>query len=149
MVSSDPHDPPSGGGDEAGQKNEVGRLGQKGDDYEIDDPSGPPRQVREMMAMMASFGPAPNPLAEKITVEHISQMLDLEALKLDHSRTDKSEERSAEFKVATLGSIFVLVLVGLLVFSGNAPLVQNVLSGLIGLVGGALGGYGVGRSRTR
>ena len=92
--------------------------------------------------MLQQFGPAPPPLADKITPEHVSKILELEGQRLADARSDRTEERRATLHLAIAASIFVLVLVGMLIFSGNEALTERLVLSLASLVAGAIGGYG-------
>lgn len=107
-----------------------------------------PSRVQEMLAMFQQVGPPPSPLADKITSEHITAMLDLEQQRLGHVRSDRTEERKSGTTRVIVACTFVLILIGLLTVTGNSELLKDVLIGLVGLVAGAFGGYGYGRSQA-
>lgn len=109
----------------------------------MDDAEQPPREVREFLAMaMQSYGPRPNPLASKITADHIDKVLDIELRKLEHDNTQGTEARRGRIHLAYVACVFVLSLVALLAWAGQQALIQNVIVALIGVVAGAFGGYG-------
>jgi hypothetical protein len=109
---------------------------------EVDETLQPPREMREFLAMFQTFGPRPNPLANKITASHIDKLLDLELRKEDNDNTQDTEDRRARIHLTYIACVFVLALVGLLMWAGQQALIQNVLIALISLVAGAFGGYG-------
>ena len=112
--------------------------------------SGVPERFRDIMAMAMQWGPAPPPLADKITADHISTMLGTDRVKVDYDRADAREGRFFQL-AAFLGlGFFVLVLVWMLLRNGDAQLTRELIIGLSGLLAGAAGGYGIGRnSRDR
>lgn len=113
------------------------------DDKDADEPS---QMMRQFTAMMGQF-PSPMPLADKITSEHIDKMLDIQSRQVDHVRTDRTEDRANRLWLLIIICAFTLVLVGLLIWSGNDTIVEKVLIALIALVSGGLGGYGIRAAR--
>jgi hypothetical protein len=109
-----------------------------------------PDRFRDIMAMAMQWGPAPPPLADKITADHISTMLGTDRVKVDYDRADAKESRFFQLAAFFGLGIFVLVLVWMLLENGDAQLTRELIIGLSGLLAGAAGGYGIGRnSRDR
>lgn len=57
-------------------------------------------------------------------------------------------DRRGFLQLAAGAAVFVLLLVGLLVFTQNGALIDNLLSALGGLAAGGIGGYGLGGGRS-
>ena len=112
-------------------------------------------QVTEIMAMMGT-GPMPNPLHQKMTEGHITQVLVL-AAKHDereydlhkNSQSNRANENIADrrYTFATFFILFLLIVVVLTLFKNNPETLIPVMTGIGGLIGGFLGGWGFGRSR--
>lgn len=112
--------------------------------------SGKPPTESQFKALMASFqrGPAPNPIAKHITADHVDRAFDITEKGMDAMERDRNESRSYGKFMAVLVAAASLLLVGLLVFSGNAALVAEILPVFGGLVVGFAGGFGYGKSRS-
>ena len=106
-----------------------------------------PDRVSEILALFGQFGfgPAPSPLGEKLTSEHISTLLDIDRQRIGFERASEKEHRWLHLAVLVLFCGFVLLLVAILLSSGNDQLTEKVLLGIISLVAGAAGGYGLAR----
>lgn len=97
--------------------------------------------------VMMGMGPMVHPLADKITSEHITSMI-------DHSREESALESSDSRHARTsylLFAVGVVLLVGILVvvlvLLNESALVQTILCLLGGLAAGGVGGYGFGKSQ--
>ncbi|WP_420637325.1 hypothetical protein [Candidatus Palauibacter sp.] len=112
--------------------------------------SGTSPTENQFAALMASFrrGPAPNPIAKHITADHIDRAFDITEKGMDAMERDRNESRNYWKFMAVLIVAASLVLVGLLVFSGNAALVSEILPVFGALVVGFVGGFGYGKSRN-
>jgi hypothetical protein len=107
----------------------------------------------EIMAMqMSSVG---NPLHHKMTPEHISQVLDLAAkhdeLQYDlHSKSQDNDFAQGKSNRAYCFAAFVIIMIltGLILFlfKDKPQILTPALTGLGGLLGGFLGGWGVGKT---
>jgi hypothetical protein len=112
-----------------------------------------PNLVTEVTAMMASM-PMVNPLAQKMTEGHITQMLDL-AAKHDEREYDlQCKSHSGTYSIrryAFAAFVIVILLIGaiLVLFRDKPEILVPVLSGIIGLVAGSIGGYGFGRRESK
>lgn len=111
-----------------------------------------PGMLSEFMALgMGSIG---NPLHQKMTTEHISQVLDI-AAKHDERQYDLSKRTQeidfskhksnyrylfAAFVIITILTIFILIL-----FKDKPDILIPTLTGLGGLLGGFIGGWGLGK----
>ena len=117
---------------------------------EAADSSGKRSIEQQFRAMITSVqrGPAPNPIAKHITPDHIDRAFDITEKGMDAMERDRTESRSYWKFMAVLIVAASLVLVGLLVFSGNAGLVSEILPVFGALIVGFVGGFGYGKSRT-
>ena len=117
---------------------------------QANDSSGRRSIEQQFGAMIASVqhGPAPNPVAKHITPDHIDRAFDITEKGMDSMERDRNESRSYWKFMAVLIVAASLVLVGLLVFSGNAALVSEILPVFGALVVGFVGGFGYGKSRS-
>jgi hypothetical protein len=102
--------------------------------------------VGEILGLF-DFGPAPSPLGDKLTTEHISTILDINRQRISLDRASEKEGRWLHLAALVLFCGFVRLLVSILLASGNDQLTEKVLLGIIGVVAGAMGGYGIGRSQ--
>jgi UDP-N-acetylglucosamine:LPS N-acetylglucosamine transferase len=113
-----------------------------------------PEKITEMMAMMG--GSMGNPLHNKMTPEHITQVLDL-ATKHDEreykvhmsgqEKQDKQTTSTRRYSFATFFVIIVFVSFMIVIFRSQPAVLIPILSGMGGLLTGALGGYGFAKSR--
>lgn len=106
-----------------------------------------PERAREMLAMFGQFGPAPWPLEEKLTSEHISKMLEIDRDRVGNERAAERGGRYFHAGMFVILCAFILSLVHMLLAAGNDQLTEKILIGLVTLVAGVAGGYGVGKSR--
>lgn len=112
-----------------------------------------PTEVTEIMAMMG--GQLANPLHKKINSNHINQVLDI-ASKHDerqyelHKGSQRIKENHDKSSKRYFFAIFVLSLclitVILFVFKDKPEILVPILTGIGGLTGGFLGGWGYGKS---
>lgn len=116
-----------------------------------------PQTVTEMFAMMGA-GPMANPLHNKMTPEHITQVLDLAAKhdERDYDLHKRAQEQSTSngtsvrrYAFASFIVVAVLVAIVLFLFRDQPNVLVPVLAGVGGLVSGAVGGFGYGRSKSR
>jgi hypothetical protein len=109
-----------------------------------------PPDVRERVE--ASFtaalysGPFPNPIASKVTSEHITQVLNARdrATELEF----KDRQHSRKWTALITGGVVVaaLILILWLGLTGHDALVSDLMKIGVGAVVGAGGGYGLGRA---
>jgi hypothetical protein len=114
-------------------------------EHREDNTPAPSRGIQEIFAAAMQFGPPRHPLQEKITEAHVTEILSIQREGMKHAQTNKEGERKHQTTLCVIACGFVLLLVGLLVFTGNAALTEKVVIGLVSFAGGAFGGYGVGR----
>lgn len=115
-----------------------------------------PKEVTEMMAMFGA-GPVQNPLHEKLTPEHITQVLELAA---KHDKREYILHKSSQKNISDQGKsnrryAFATFIVALLSFAFVVWLFKDqpstlipIITGMGGLVGGFLGGWGFGKSHS-
>lgn len=115
-----------------------------------------PDTVTEIMAMMGT-GPMPNPLHQKMNEGHITQVLELAAKHDERQYNLHKDSQSARandnvadrrYTFATFFILFLLIIAVLVLFKDNAETLVPVMTGIGGLIGGFLGGWGFGRSRS-
>lgn len=115
-----------------------------------------PEGATEILAMMQSIGPAPNPLHQKLNESHITQLLELAAKHDEREFNLQSEEgrRDERGNIATrrygltaFVVIVVLICVVLILFKDRPNVLIPVLSGIGGLVGGGIGGFGLAKAQ--
>ena len=110
-----------------------------------------PGTMTEFLAMgMGSVG---NPLHHKMTTEHISQVLNLTAkhdereyeLQKQSQSDDFSEGKSNRaYGFAVFVVVIIVILIVLFLFQDKPDVLVPIITGLVGLVSGFLGGWGLG-----
>lgn len=104
-------------------------------------------EVGDLFAMVSQFGPAPSPIAEKITPEHISAMLEIDRARIGNEHLSEKDQRRFLIIVFGMLGFFVLAMLYVLLATGNDQLTEKVLTGFFSLIAGFLGGFGVGRAK--
>lgn len=116
-----------------------------------------PEVASEFMAMMGFGNALSNPLHHKMDSSHISQLLKLAA---DHdereyelhktSQGNSSVDRTSNrrYFFATFITVVLLVCFILFLFQDSPEILIPSLTGLGGLVGGFLGGWGFGKKQN-
>lgn len=113
-----------------------------------------PEKITEMMAMMG--GSMGNPLHNKMNEEHITQVLELAKLhderefelhKGVQGNNDRQATSTRRYSFASFIAIIFILLVILILFKDKPDVLIPLLSGVGGLLTGALGGYGFGKSK--
>lgn len=116
---------------------------------------GKPELISEMMAFMGS-GLVSNPLHSKMEAPHITQLLELAADHDEREYTLHKTEQDVRAKEGTsnrryfFATFLVVVLLFafiLIVFKDKPEILIPSLTGLGGLVGGFMGGWGFGKSK--
>lgn len=101
-------------------------------------------KVEQFMAMAVG---SVNPIAQKITPEHISGLIELAAKDNDNELADRRDTRRIFAGVGIVGLLAIVGFASLLAVKQNNDLLIEVIKlGGIG-VGAFLGGYGIGRAR--
>lgn len=92
-------------------------------------------------------------VAQKLTREHVGQLLELLAAREQNAHAEAIERhRNRPVLLAGLAiafMLFVLLLAWLALSYGKSEIVLPVLTGVGGVVAGALGGYGYGYGRSQ
>lgn len=113
-----------------------------------------PEVASEFMAMMGMSGSMSNPLHHKMDSSHITKLLEIAA---DHdkreyelqknSQSNSSSDRTSNrrYFFATFVIVVLLVVFLLYLFKDQPEILIPSLTGLGGLVGGFLGGWGFGK----
>lgn len=156
--SSTPSDPSSNpNSEETAQPSTPGSAKQRASSAKsaVDKIAKQPERFEEMsrsMMMMMGSGPFPNPLHEKMTEAHIGKILEISANHDERefslaSRQQDHHDSNRWFMIAVL--VIVLLAVGFFcfLFKDKPDILQPILTGILGFGAGALGGYGVGKSK--
>ena len=107
----------------------------------------PPEQQEQVAQFIGSHtsmtvGPAVNPIAEKVTAQHITDVIGLSGRRLDREFEDRKHSRMVFVLFAAFA---VAILVGFSIFlavQGMTDLLQEVIKGLVIFGGGFGAGYG-------
>lgn len=100
----------------------------------------------EFRAFMMQSGFPGMEISNKITPEHINQMLATDAKKVDLASKDRHEDRI--FKYAIIITAIVAVIILCVIFRDNVEPLQKIIIPILSFVAGAAGGYGVGKSKN-
>jgi len=113
-----------------------------------------PEKLFEMMAMgLSTVG---NPLHQKMTPEHISQVLDLAARHDEREFELNKKSQEHEFAHGTSNRRYVcyvftvavvLIVIVLFLFKEKPDVLTPILTGIGGLVSGFFGGWGLGKKQ--
>ena len=101
--------------------------------------------VERSFSMMGQFSPE-SALSKKVTAEHITSFLDVSKENMQKEYQERRETKVFILLILllALGAFFVAVVL----LKDNPELLVNVLSAVGGLVAGAFGGYGYGKSKA-
>jgi hypothetical protein len=102
-------------------------------------------EISEFIASASWTGPAPHPLANKVTPEHVGQMLQLQGRGMELEANDRNNGRWFLFALA----ILVVALIVFLALANKDEILDDVIRLGIAFVGGFSGGYGVAIARRR
>ena len=97
--------------------------------------------------LISGMFPAPNPIADKITTEHISEII-----KSGGEADQRAFEAMKFSKIVGIISIFIVlvfVLVVIYMFKDSPEYITPIISLIIGLAGGGAGGYSIGYNKGR
>lgn len=92
-------------------------------------------------------GPHPD-IASKVTSEHVSKSLEMVDAHDRRVLDDRKDQRKHSLRQNAVLALTLVVGIGMLVFSGNAPLLSDILQWAIPLAAGAVGGFGWAKRRT-
>lgn len=84
-------------------------------------------------------------ISKKITEEHISEYLSGSREEMQKSYQEKRDRKIFSFLISLLGIVFVLIVIVLL--KDSPDMLEKILYAAGGVVAGAFGGYGYGKSR--
>lgn len=84
-------------------------------------------------------------IAKKLNPEHISQFLAMSEKDMHNHYKEKTEQKIFIGFILIAAFIFFLLLVNML--RSNTEVLEKIISAVVGLVAGAIGGYGFGRSK--
>lgn len=84
-----------------------------------------------------------NPIAKKITEEHITQYLNGAEKEMENSYAEKKHNKIFAFLITLLSMGFLIVIIFLL--KDMPEIMEKVLYAIGGVVAGAFGGYGFGK----
>lgn len=118
---------------------------QGGDDEQ--DGSPPSEMFRGMMAQMQQFGPAAHPLADEITSDHISSLIEIQAENSERLYQDRKGGRYHAKFIFVAAGLLLLALIGILAWVGSIDQVESIVTRLLIIAAGALGGWGYARGR--
>lgn len=113
-----------------------------------------PEVASEFMAMMGMGGTMSNPLHHKMDSSHITKLLEIaadhdereyELQKTSQSNASFDKKSSRRYFFATFVMVILLVVFLLYLFQDKPDILIPALTGLGGLVGGFLGGWGFGK----
>jgi hypothetical protein len=115
-----------------------------------------PEAFMEMMAMeMGSIG---NPLHSKMTPEHITMVLGLAVqhderqYNLHKSSQDYEHSEGISIRRYWFASFVVVIILTILIlylFQNKTEILVPALTGLFGLIGGFIGGWGLGKNQNK
>ena len=107
--------------------------------------------IKELMVSSASFQmggmfPSPNPIAKKITEEHITQYLEGSKVDMENRYAEKKHQKVFLFLSMLLAMVFFIIVIILL--KENPDVMEKIIYTAGGLVAGAFGGYGLGKNKS-
>ncbi|MDY0055121.1 MAG: hypothetical protein RBS46_02380 [Methyloversatilis sp.] len=114
-----------------------------------------PESFTEIFSMMG-VGPMANPLHQKMTESHITQVLDLaskhderEFQLLTQNQTNEARDNtsSRRYLFAVFAVVSIIIVIVLFLFKDKPDVLIPLLTGLGGLVGGFAGGFGLAKSK--
>ena len=121
-------------------------ITQRPDPEEIEvkpEESGRSASLTELFASWVSRSPSPGiDIASKMTPEHLTQSLGMVDAENQRVLDDRNDQRKTTRYYVTVGALAALGITAMLVFSGNASLMENFLEWVLLLGAGAFGGSG-------
>lgn len=107
------------------------------------EPSEKTASLTELFASWVSRSPSPEmDIASKMTPEHLTQSLGMVDAQNQRILDDRNDQRKTVRYYVTVGAAVALGITAMLVFSGNAALMENFLEWVLLLGVGAFGGSG-------
>ncbi len=89
--------------------------------------------------------PPQNPLAKKITSEHISELLKISDASDQRDRQERSNERNHNFKILVTVLVAIFLVCGLFIWAKQEEFLKYIIGAIIGFSGG----FGVGKYYKR
>ena len=113
----------------------------------------PSRRVTKLTEVFAAWvrqqpPPGPHPdIASKVTSEHVSQSLEMVEAHGRRVLEDRKDQRKHSLRQNVILAVTVAGSIAMLVFSGNAPLLGDILQWAVPLAAGVVGGVGWAKRR--
>ena len=123
----------------------AGLVGEKGISLEARGPASRDFITNLVARITSVSGPRPNPLHQRVTSEHIGQIIDKSERDSERAHTSGASERRYRFLYFLIG---LIAAIGLLVFfsaTNDREMLTTVLVALLGFAGG----FGLGRTTRR
>ena len=106
-------------------------------------------RVSRFFGATMTMGGIMNPIASKVTPQHITDMIALSGRESDHDFEDRKHSRLTLTLFAVFGIIALLVLIIVLAFQGMTELLFEIIKVIVIGAGGFSGGYGYSFFRRR
>jgi hypothetical protein len=104
----------------------------------------PPKDRKEFIqsfTRISGIFPPQNPLAKKITSDHISELLKISDASDQRDRQERSNERNHNFKVLVTVLVAIFLVCGLFIWAKQEEFLKYIIGAIIGFGGG----FGVGK----
>ena len=86
-------------------------------------------------------------IAKKISSEHITQLLDQDKQAMEYEYKDSQSRR--KYQIISISVVCVVVIALVLILKDSPDTLEKVLIGLGGVIAGAAGGYGIGKTKDK
>ena len=111
-----------------------------------------PEQDRTAMTAFLAMMKGTNSLEDRMNAEHVTQKLEIDRQTEDHRFQKAKLEHNKNIIDRLFSFLAVLVVAGLIatilvLFRDNPEMVEKILVAVGGLIAGAIGGYGFGKSK--
>ena len=107
------------------------------------------QQIESFMATAMSIGPMPNPLANKITAEHITEFIKMHSKGMDLQHSDSRDSRRITLIVFAIGSVLSTLVILSLSYANKTDILMELIKAGIFMIGGFGGGYGFSEWKRR
>jgi hypothetical protein len=104
----------------------------------------PPKDRKDFIQSITRISgifPPQNPLAKKITSEHISEILKISDASDQRDRQERSNERNYNFKILVTVLVAIFLVCGLFIWAKQEEFLKYIIGAIIGFGGG----FGVGK----
>lgn len=109
----------------------------------------PPEHKKEVLKIMSlqmsAMKPYESPVTKKITEEHITTFLENNKKEMELDYAEKKHRKYLFAFIILVTIVFIIVVIILL--KDKPEIMEKIIYTFAGLVAGAAGGYGIGRSR--